>query len=879
MKVNQHPSHLGQGTHRQRRAFGLSCVLLVVAGCSASQHVEGSEGDGKVNQPTQDCEGDVCAANAPAIDWQASSPTYRASLRVVDALGRPLVDATVIVANRMSKTNAEGRVVVTPIEAAGQARVRVEKEGLTPAVTKTSAFRSGHSTQEVELVPVGQEKEFDADEPLHIADGDAKVDLAPRALASADGTRAKSGKAQLTYFAPDKTDEAAMPGSKAGIDEAGSPTALHEVLGVLHARFSDSAGQPLNLAAGQIARIDFPVGNKSARVGQRIPLWALDEDSAQWLKESSCQVANRKTGSTTQLVCSGTVSHFSYWALASEVDIYERGSLGCINTQTSIEKDACFTASVHAQTVYACDSKGEKCRVSGPARELLFPGATAEPSWCGVLETAQTYRVQLIYDVDASGCKDLEQPPVSGRRTMLTDAFSLTSFADRVGAELMLNFTLNGSRDCETLCQQLPFAIKLADLSSPVWIDHDNDGYFNTAASKVSFVPGIAGDCNDDDPNTHPGAAEVFCIAQDRNCDGQTNKAAKFYSDVSDASSWNAFCKECAEVAGSELGFRAEMAGNFYDEDCDGQIEDRDHDSSSAPEDCDDLDSAASPHGREVAGNFVDENCDGAALDADGDGWFASEHVVLAEALGLDPARFIDCDDFDPATHPKVLPANEAGALARFYYKRPDETRRRSTYCSLFSQSGQPNATYYRVLKDLSCDGRVTDADGDGFAAVGDYTLGAEFALDCDDLDPRVAPRSRDDTSCQANVELLNDSSCEVKPQLLPQGCPVLTLSGTVLSTSCEESKHDDGTGDGTGTGVGVCAFAGWWDGNPLSINPGTRWGPCDGDGPLPECPASSDCGGPLPYTVAFTKYIRKTYLQNAALMFKGMCFPVCAIL
>jgi hypothetical protein len=67
-------------------------------------------------------------------------------------------------------------------------------------------------------------------------------------------------------------------------------------------------------------------------------------------------------------------------------------------------------------------------------------------------------------------------------------------------------FTLNGVRDCGTLCQQVPFEVKLKDLDSPVWIDHDNDGYYNAPAGAATFVPGVRIDCNDDDASTHPGA-------------------------------------------------------------------------------------------------------------------------------------------------------------------------------------------------------------------------------------------------------------------------------------------------------------------------------------------------------------------------------------
>ena len=95
-----------------------------------------------------------------------------------------------------------------------------------------------------------------------------------------------------------------------------------------------------------------------------------------------------------------------------------------------------------------------------------------------------------------------------------------------------------------------------------------------------------------------------------------------------------------------------------------------------------------------------------------------------------------------------------------------------------------------------------------------------------------------------------------------------------VLVTGCEEAKQ----GDGTSTGIGVCSYAGWADGNPLSVGAGALWGPCDGGGPLPDCPADAQCGGPLPYSDALRGYIESAYTNGAPLTFTGMCFPKCSL-
>jgi hypothetical protein len=152
---------------------------------------------------------------------------------------------------------------------------------------------------------------------------------------------------------------------------------------------------------------------------------------------------------------------------------------------------------------------------------------------------------------------------------------------------------------------------------------------------------------------------------------------------------------------------------------------------------------------------------------------------------------------------------------------------------------GRPSSSFHALLIDRNCDGRVTDADGDGYAAIGDLALGAALASDCDDLDPRLHVQALGG-GCAGGVTLDDERMCSAAPR--KSECPALGLSGGIVQTTCEEALDR-----GMGTGNGVCAFNGWSEGEPLTLEPGRLWGQCDGGGPLSECPCGAQCGGPLP--------------------------------
>jgi hypothetical protein len=191
------------------------------------------------------------------------------------------------------------------------------------------------------------------------------------------------------------------------------------------------------------------------------------------------------------------------------------------------------------------------------------------------------------------------------------------------------------------------------------YADIDADGYgdagsLDTDCEQPPDYVADSSDCNDVDPDVHPGADEL-CDGRDNDCDGTTDE-----DDAIDATSWYADSDAdgygdpssartaCSQPSGDGTAWMAD------DSDCDDSRADV---NPAATERCDDDD--------------VDEDCDGASDDADastdpagmstwfrdldGDGTGSSGSGT--QGPSCDPgAGYVaddgDCDDADPSVHP-----------------------------------------------------------------------------------------------------------------------------------------------------------------------------------------------------------------------------------
>jgi len=215
---------------------------------------------------------------------------------------------------------------------------------------------------------------------------------------------------------------------------------------------------------------------------------------------------------------------------------------------------------------------------------------------------------------------------------------------------------------------------------TPTAYDVDADGYTS-----------CGGDCDDSDPDVHPGGVEVADGA-DQDCDGLVDEGTDAYDDDGDGMTEND--GDCNDGDAAVNPNATEDLANGVDDDCDGVVDygttDADADGySEVGGDCDDLDPASYPGAPELA-DGVDNDCDGTVDEGTVD--FDDDGDSVTESAG-------DCDDSDATIYPA------APELADW--------------------------------TDNDCDGTVDegtvnyDDDGDGFTEVGG---------DCDDGDSTRNP-------------------------------------------------------------------------------------------------------------------------------------------
>ena len=336
------------------------------------------------------------------------------------------------------------------------------------------------------------------------------------------------------------------------------------------------------------------------------------------------------------------------------------------------------------------------------------------------------------------------------------------------------------------------------------WQDLDGDGVGGVLVETADLdcTGGFAtsgGDCDETDPGIAPGTAEVPLDGVDQDCDG----ADACFADLDGDGAGSTDLLPCGPQTtdndddcddldpGSSPGTAEVCDGR--DNDCDGLIDnnlpgqstsayypDADGDgwgeqgatpiiACAAPPatalqagDCADDDPTIHPGATELCSDTADRNCDGLLLpctgsDADGDGFCDGD----ASVCGASPGG--DCDDGDASIFPGAAEVcdgrdQDCNGLADEGlgvdddgdgFDRADTVCGTEPDCDDTDPTRSPLAIERCNGLDDDCDGRrdeglVVDVDGDGWPSS-DSCLPAQAATDCNDFDPDIHPGATED--------------------------------------------------------------------------------------------------------------------------------------
>lgn len=226
---------------------------------------------------------------------------------VLDESGIPLEGASITRVNRSDGTG-----------------FKIHKEGHIPCFIRVDATSGGSLINRVTLMKPANKITFAASQPLNanFPSGIA-ISLPADALEEINGN-IYSGTAilEVVYLGPSTPDYGSkLPGGDMMAINSQGDLRILESFGMIHAEFTTTSGDPLQIAPGFVAELEVPVDPAmKSSAPSMVPLWHFDEKDMIWKEEGTATLSGNKYVTT--------VSHFSWWNIDKPwIPAYIEGSV------------------------------------------------------------------------------------------------------------------------------------------------------------------------------------------------------------------------------------------------------------------------------------------------------------------------------------------------------------------------------------------------------------------------------------------------------------------------------------------------------------------------------------------------------------------------
>ncbi|MES2684379.1 MAG: PKD domain-containing protein [Pseudomonadota bacterium] len=286
-------------------------------------HVFAAAGQYTVRLTATDAQG--AAASATQLVTVTAAPaavrTQSVAGKVLALDGAALADVTVTATGGATATSASDGSLSLMLGVGIPQTLRFTRAGFATQVQTFTVPTSSGSDARFDVVMLPQQPQqtladASAGGTLSGKDG-AQIALPANALVSASGA-AVTGAVQISMTPVDVTEPRAggFPGRFEGINADAS---ISPIVSLGPTEFVlTQGGAPVQIAPGASAAITMPIyadrdlDGRLFAVGDRIPLWSLDEQGGGWINEGE-GVLVASASSPTGLAMQASVQHFTWW--------------------------------------------------------------------------------------------------------------------------------------------------------------------------------------------------------------------------------------------------------------------------------------------------------------------------------------------------------------------------------------------------------------------------------------------------------------------------------------------------------------------------------------------------------------------------------------